>query len=223
MLSPTAGPGWLPPWGRSLLQMASPSPRVSGIGAEGGTQGTATCLRLRIQAGLPPSGAPDLPGRPPPLTHILVTTVPPKRSDTSASVLGGIFHVKWPSRKGTGKVLDEERPVRRAWGRVGGGTRLQTEGTAAGPVQSRSSRPHTWPGLSTQQSTQAWAPLRSGLQARLLPLALPLGPGTSHFPEHHVLTPHTGLLVTAPRGPKKEAHRDCHRHLAQCQSQGLWG
>lgn len=66
---------------------------------------------------------------------------------------------------------------------------------------------HTCPGLSTQQSTQAWAPFGSGLQSWLLPFAL----GTWHKSLLLSITSspsHMGLLVTAPQGPKKAAHGD---------------
>lgn len=39
-------------------------------------------------------GAPNLLGRQPPLTHILVTTILPRYGDTSATILGEIFHTK---------------------------------------------------------------------------------------------------------------------------------
>lgn len=141
--------GWLEPRG---LQPASPRPRVPSLGAEGGSQGTASCLRahtlpLRIHAGRPPARAPRLLGRQPPLTHTLVTLFRPdtvthrpacwEESSPRGSQAGRAHEKRWVRSslcKGPGV-------------RVRGGTGLQTRGTGAGPIQaSACGCSHTCPG-----------------------------------------------------------------------------
>lgn len=83
----------------SLLHSVTPLGLKSrDTGHRGSTQGTAPtgkCHTLHPGSKLllPSVWAPNLLGRQPPLTHILVTSVPPRHVDTSASVLGATFHM----------------------------------------------------------------------------------------------------------------------------------
>lgn len=200
--SPTAGQGGREPRGLSVPHAASP--RLPDFGARG-NQGAAICRQTPHPAPRnpswprPPSGAPSLLGRQPPLTHVLVTTVLPRHGDTSASVLGRIFHMKWPSRESVWKVSQTKNSLCKGPG-------VRAGGAEVGPFQHlvRGTHPAgrgeawtcpwltTWTKRPGQGTVQAWAPA----------LAPPPCPGdlpqVTSLPEPRFLIALMGLLGIAP-------------------------
>lgn len=96
----TAGLSWAGAMGTCLCGTALPDPQILLVLGQ-----RAAARALQPASNTTPSpqnpsqpytlpGAPNLLGRQPPLTHILVTTILPRYGDTSATILGGIFHMK---------------------------------------------------------------------------------------------------------------------------------
>lgn len=146
MLSPAAGLGGaaLEPWGLSPAPGTPPPAPAPESPVSGLREAAGHCL-------LPasPHPYPQGPSRPPsssgsPSAGEAATSdshpraaVPPRLGDTPARVLGGLFHVRQPSRKSTRKALDQKQLVQRAWGQGERRHRPTDTGDRGRPVPGR--------------------------------------------------------------------------------------